>query len=105
MMARHPTCRRPGVKMVGMSSRADLERIHAARRAATVERLVREGRPRDRVETLVARWEAMAAADGRPHDRAFWEAFEAWRTSRRNSFRITESVSCGATVSAGSGSR
>jgi hypothetical protein len=65
-----------------MSRRADPELIHVARRAATVQRLVGEGQLRDRVEALVARWEAIAAAEGRPHDRAFWEAFEAWRTSR-----------------------
>jgi hypothetical protein len=65
-----------------MSRRADPERIHEARRAATVERLVGEGEIRSRAEGLVARWEAMAATEGRPHDRAYWEAFEAWRTSR-----------------------
>jgi hypothetical protein len=62
-----------------MSRRADPERIHQARRAATVERLVGEGELRDRVEALVARWEA--EADGRPHDRAYWEAFAAWLAS------------------------
>jgi hypothetical protein len=62
-----------------MSRRADPERIHGARRAATIERLVGEGEPRGRAEALVVRWEAAGAAEGRPHDRAYWEAFEAWR--------------------------
>jgi hypothetical protein len=62
-----------------MSRRADAERIHAARRAATLARLIGDGRLPERVEALIARWEAMAAAEDRPHDGAYWEAFEAWR--------------------------
>lgn len=65
-----------------MTRRADSERIHQARRAATVERLVGEAQPRDLVEALIARWEALAAAEGRPRDRDYWEAFEGWRATR-----------------------
>jgi hypothetical protein len=64
-----------------MSRRADPERIFQARMAATVERLVGEGLLRDRVEALVARWEVVA--ERRPHDRAYWEAFEEWRAAER----------------------
>ena len=64
-----------------MSRRADPERIHAARRAATLQRLTNEGELPDLAEAIVARWEAVADAEGRPHDRDYWEAFEAWRTA------------------------
>jgi hypothetical protein len=64
-----------------MSRRADPELIHEARRAATVERLVREGKPRERVEALVVQWEAMAASKGLALDRRYWEAFDVWLAS------------------------
>jgi hypothetical protein len=64
-----------------MSRRSTPERIHVARRAATVERLVSEGQARNQVEALVAQWELLAA--DRPHDRAYWEAFEAWLATER----------------------
>ena len=65
-----------------MSRRSTPDRIYAARRAATIARLVGDGQLRDRAEALVARWEAVAGE--RPRDRVFWEAFEAWRVDSRS---------------------
>jgi hypothetical protein len=62
-----------------MSRRPDPARIHEARRAATARRLEMSGMSAERAESLVARWEALATAEGRPRDRAYWEAFDAWR--------------------------
>lgn len=60
-----------------MSRRSTPERLYAAQRAATLERLVSAGMLRDRAEGAIAAYEARTAHDGRPRDAAYWE--EAWR--------------------------
>jgi hypothetical protein len=65
-----------------MPRRADPIRIAAARRAATVARLVSDGRSPDAAAELVAGWEADAARSGRVLDRADWEGFDAWLADR-----------------------
>ncbi|GAC1673861.1 MAG: hypothetical protein NVS9B8_16480 [Candidatus Limnocylindrales bacterium] len=65
-----------------MSRQADPERIHAARRAAALARLIGEAELPERAEARIVAWERAAAAEGRAHDRAYWEAFERWRTGR-----------------------
>lgn len=65
-----------------MSRRADPIRIAAARRAATLARLVSDGRSLDAAADIVARWEADAARAGRVLDRAAWEGFDAWLVDR-----------------------
>jgi hypothetical protein len=66
-----------------MSRRADPERIHEARRAATIERLVGEGELRDRAEALVAAWEAQADQDALERDGRYWEAARRWLAAQR----------------------
>lgn len=75
---RHATPRHGGRPDV---SSIDAHRLHHARRAATIERRVGEGEPRDRAETLVDRWEAVAG--DRPRDHTFWDAFDRWRAEER----------------------
>lgn len=65
-----------------MSRRADPIRIAAARRAATIARLVSDGRSPGAAVEIVARWEADAARAGRVLDRADWEGFDAWLADR-----------------------
>jgi hypothetical protein len=62
-----------------MARRPDPTRIDETRRAATVRRLEMSGMSTDRAESWVARWEALAATEGRPRDADYWKAFEAWR--------------------------
>jgi hypothetical protein len=65
-----------------MASRPDSERIHAARRAANVRRLEGEGMSAARAEAWIARWEDVAAAEGRLHDQAYWQAARDWIAER-----------------------
>jgi hypothetical protein len=60
-----------------MSRRSTPERLYAAGRAATINRLIGTGELPDRAEAQVAAWEAQTAQDGRPRDGAYWDA--AWR--------------------------
>jgi hypothetical protein len=46
-----------------MSHRSTPERIDAARRAATRNRLIGEGMPPERADDWIARWEAQAARE------------------------------------------
>jgi len=69
-----------------MARRADPERIHDARREANLTRLVgQDGEFPDRARALIARWEAIADAEGRPHDQAFWQAGRDWIAAQRES--------------------
>jgi hypothetical protein len=61
-----------------MSRRSVPARIHAAQRAATVRRLELGGMGTERAEALVARWEAVAPADGPQRGGAYWDAAWAW---------------------------
>jgi hypothetical protein len=60
-----------------MSRRPDPVRIQAARRAATIARLISAGELPDRATAWVARWEA--SLEG-PASRADWEAVDASRS-------------------------
>lgn len=66
-----------------MSRRSTPERLHAARRAATVARLIGEGVSPDRAEAQVGAWEAEAARRGLAHDGRYWDAGWEWMASRR----------------------
>jgi len=70
-----------------MSRRSTPERLHQARRAAIVERLVGEGVLRERAEALVASWEAKADADGLERDGAYWGAGWHWLVNQRGERR------------------
>jgi hypothetical protein len=60
---------------LGMSRRADPERIFAARKAATIERLVADGVPRSKAEAWIASWESgIADVDDVRQDPRFWES-------------------------------
>jgi hypothetical protein len=64
------------------------DRIHAARRAAHVARLVRAGWPEDAAEAAVAAWEAYATAEGRQRGAtAFWDGCEPWMADWRTATR------------------
>ena len=68
-----------------MTRRADPARIEAARRAATIARLVSGGRSVASAAALVAEWELVHARTGRAPDRSDWETFDRWLASRRPS--------------------
>ena len=51
-----------------MSRRSTPERLHAARREATRQRLMGEGELPDQAERLIAQWELQAARDGLERD-------------------------------------
>ena len=61
-----------------MSRRANLERLHDARRAGIRYRLARQGMSQELADRWVAAWEAEATALGLAHDDAFWDAGWAW---------------------------
>ena len=67
-----------------MSRRSTPERLHHARRAAIVERLVGDGELRERAESLVARWEAKADAEGLERDGRYWDIGWGWMAQQRN---------------------
>ena len=56
-----------------MSRRSTPERLHAARREATRQRLMGEGELPEQAECLIARWELQAARDGLERDGRYWE--------------------------------
>jgi hypothetical protein len=78
-----------------MSRRADPIRIAAARRAATIARLVSDGRSLDAATGIVAHWEADAARSGRVLDRVDWEGFDAWLADGGASGRGVGAVASG----------
>ncbi len=57
-----------------MSRRSTPGRLHAARRAATVQRLIDMGELPDQAERMVAQWELQAAEDGLERDGRYCEA-------------------------------
>ena len=60
-----------------MSRRSTPERLHAARREATKQRLIGEGGTPDQAERLIAQWELQVAQDGLERD-GTGEAGWAW---------------------------
>ena len=67
-----------------MARRADPQRIHEAKEAATIERLVSAGIGRTDAVARVAAWELEAGARGLPRtDRDYWEAGMTWIAMRR----------------------
>jgi hypothetical protein len=69
---------------VAMSRRSTPDRLHQARRAATVARLIGEGELPDRAEAVVAAWEAEADRDGLERDGRYWDAGWSWMAATRN---------------------
>jgi hypothetical protein len=61
-----------------MSRRSTPERLHAARRAAALARLISDGELPERADAALAAWEAQAAVDGRERDGGYWEAGYRW---------------------------
>jgi hypothetical protein len=66
-----------------MSRRSTPERLHEARRAGTLNRLIGEGELPDRAEALLVAWERQATAEGLPRDGEFWKAGYRWIAERR----------------------
>src|SRR5215212_2755811 len=71
-----------------MSRRSTPERLHHARRAATVARLIGEREARDAAEHLVASWEAQAERDGLEHDGRYWQVGWTWIADERVTRRM-----------------
>jgi hypothetical protein len=65
------------------SSRSTPERLPAARREATRQRIIGEGEPPDQAERLVAQWELQAAQGGLERDGRYWDAGWAWMLAQR----------------------
>ena len=61
-----------------MSRRSTPERIDAARRAATRNRLIGDGVTEPTADGWVAAWEAQAERDGIERSAAYWEAGWDW---------------------------
>jgi len=66
-----------------MSRRSTPERLHTARRAATLNRLVFQGEIPDRAEAWISRWETEAMRRGLDRDGAYWDAGWDWIAERR----------------------
>ena len=66
-----------------MSRRSTPERIDAARRAATRNRLIGEGATEPTADAWIAAWEAQAAQDGLARDSAYWQAAWDWIAEQR----------------------
>lgn len=66
------------------------ERIYAAGREATKQRLIGDGELRDRAEALLASWEASGEAKAAPDDGRRWEAAWRWMDERRAKSRGRE---------------
>ncbi len=66
-----------------MSRRSTPERLHDARRAATLQRLIGEGESPDQAERLIAQWELQAARDGHERDGRYCETGWAWMLAQR----------------------
>jgi hypothetical protein len=67
-----------------MSRRSTPDRLHAARREATRQRLISEGELPDQAERLVGPWELQAAQDGLERDGRYWDADWAWMLAQRH---------------------
>jgi hypothetical protein len=70
---------------VAMSRRSTPERLHEARRAANLQRLIGERELPDRSETLVAAWMEKADAEGLVRDGRYWDRGWDWIAPQRNS--------------------
>jgi hypothetical protein len=66
-----------------MARRSTPERLHHARREATVARLIGEGELPERAQALVVAWEAQAARDDDAADGRYWEAGWTWIEGQR----------------------
>jgi hypothetical protein len=61
-----------------MSRRSTPPRLDAARREATLARLISDGELPRRAEDWLARWEHQASQEGRQRDGGYWEAGYRW---------------------------
>jgi hypothetical protein len=61
-----------------MSRRSTPERLHAARRIATLNRLIGDGELPDRAEMWIQAWEAEAGRRGLGRDGRLWEFGWDW---------------------------
>ena len=66
-----------------MSRRSTPERIDAARRAATRNRLIGERVTEETADAWIAAWEAQAAQDGLERGSAYWQAGWDWIAAQR----------------------
>jgi hypothetical protein len=65
-----------------MSRRSTPERLDAARRAATLNRLIGDGELPARAEASLVAWEHQAAVEGVDRYGDFWQAGYRWIISR-----------------------
>jgi hypothetical protein len=68
-----------------MAGRADPARIEAAQREGTRQRLLGTGMLPQRVDELLAAWEAAPASQRLPRDGRYWEAAFDWIAAQRRS--------------------
>jgi hypothetical protein len=66
-----------------MTRRSTPERLHAARREATLRRLIGEGESPECAEIWIGEWEVEAARQSLERDGRYWEAGWTWITERR----------------------
>jgi hypothetical protein len=66
-----------------MSRRSTPERLEAAQREDTRQRLLGTGMLADRADELLAAWEAAPASQGLPRDGRYWQAAYDWVIARR----------------------
>jgi hypothetical protein len=73
-----------------MSRRSTPERIDAARRAATRNRLIGKRMTEETADALIAAWEVKAAEDGLERGSAYWRAGWAWIAEQRKTRKWPE---------------
>jgi hypothetical protein len=66
-----------------VARRSTPERIDAARRAATRNRLIGERATEETADAWIAAWEAKAAQDGLERGSAYWDAGWVWIAEQR----------------------
>ena len=66
-----------------MARRADPARILEAQRAGTRQRLLGLGWQADRVDGLMAAWEAAPESQSLPRDGRYWDAAFEWIVAQR----------------------
>jgi uncharacterized membrane protein len=82
-IGRRVPARDPSRMEVAKSRRSTPERLHQARLAAVVERLVGEGELRERATSVVSAWEDKADTEGLERDGRYCDVGWRWMTERR----------------------
>jgi hypothetical protein len=78
-----PDRARAAAEVLAVTRRSTPERIAAAHRAGTLQRLLRTGMLAERVDELMAAWETVPASQDVPRDGRYWDAAFEWIVAQR----------------------